>query len=50
MEKYTNRLEDKIMRFPDDFLWCGAVAAYQIEGGWDADRTKRRRITETGNW
>jgi 6-phospho-beta-glucosidase len=22
--------------FPDDFLWGGAVAAHQFEGGWDA--------------
>ena len=23
--------------FPDNFLWGGAVAAHQVEGGWDAD-------------
>ena len=25
------------MRFPENFLWGGAVAAHQCEGGWDAD-------------
>ncbi|WP_424466866.1 6-phospho-beta-glucosidase [Pseudoclavibacter helvolus] len=24
-------------RLPNDFLWGGAVAAHQLEGGWDAD-------------
>ena len=24
-------------RFPDGFLWGGAVAANQVEGAWDAD-------------
>ena len=24
-------------RFPKDFLWGSASAAYQVEGGWDAD-------------
>ena len=23
--------------FPKDFLWGSASAAYQVEGGWDAD-------------
>ena len=23
--------------FPKDFLWGGAVAAHQFEGGWQAD-------------
>lgn len=25
------------MAFPENFLWGGAVAAHQLEGGWDAD-------------
>ena len=25
------------MAFSDDFLWGGAVAAHQLEGGWDCD-------------
>ncbi|MCK1233248.1 glycoside hydrolase family 1 protein [Streptococcus uberis] len=24
-------------QFPKDFLWGGAIAAHQVEGGWDAD-------------
>ncbi|CAL1538499.1 unnamed protein product [Lymnaea stagnalis] len=24
-------------QFPDDFVWAAATAAYQIEGGWNAD-------------
>jgi len=26
--------EMKVTRFPKDFLWGSASAAYQIEGGW----------------
>lgn len=28
---------EKLAPFPPDFLWGAASAAYQIEGGWDAD-------------
>lgn len=28
---------EKLDPFPKDFLWGAASAAYQIEGGWDAD-------------
>ena len=24
-------------KFPDDFIWSASTAAYQIEGGWNAD-------------
>lgn len=48
-------------KLPKDFLWGGAVAAHQIEGGWDQDGkgpsvadvmtvggpNKRRQITDT---
>jgi beta-glucosidase len=29
--------DDTFLRFPDDFLWGTATAAYQIEGAWDQD-------------
>ena len=29
--------EMKVTRFPKDFLWGSASAAYQIEGGWKED-------------
>jgi beta-glucosidase len=28
---------NETVRFPDDFLWGSATAAYQIEGAWNAD-------------
>ena len=48
------------MALPKDFLWGGAVAAHQLEGGWDQDGrgpsvsdvltagtvSERRRITD----
>lgn len=27
-------MKDKHGRFPKDFLWGGALAANQVEGGW----------------
>ena len=40
--------------FPKDFLWGSASAAYQVEGGWDADGKEmciRDRInTWCKNW
>ena len=27
----------KLKEFPEAFLWGAASAAYQVEGGWDAD-------------
>ena len=29
--------QSKLEKFPKDFLWGAASAAYQIEGGWNAD-------------
>ena len=37
--------EMKVTRFPKDFLWGSASAAYQIEGGFDC--TKEGRITSS---
>lgn len=34
MEDETRMLYED---FPPDFLWSSATAAYQVEGGWDAD-------------
>ena len=28
---------EKSIGFPTNFLWGSASAAYQVEGGWDAD-------------
>ncbi len=28
----------KQQQLPKDFLWGGAVAAHQVEGGWDQGR------------
>ena len=30
---------------PENFLWGGAVAAHQLEGGWDADAAARPSAT-----
>ena len=33
------QMEDGIYydRFPDDFIWSSATAAYQVEGAWNED-------------
>lgn len=33
--KIESNVERKMSIFNDDFLWGGAVAAHQIEGGWN---------------
>jgi 6-phospho-beta-glucosidase len=33
----VNGLNSKKTRFPDGFLWGGAVAANQLEGAYQAD-------------
>ena len=35
MPKDENR--NDVQRFPDDFIWGAATAAYQIEGAWNVD-------------
>ena len=36
-EGKINRDDFYYGKFPDDFIWSASTAAYQIEGGWDAD-------------
>lgn len=32
-----HRQQPRDLKFPSDFVWGTATAAYQVEGGWDAD-------------
>ena len=36
-------------KLPKDFLWGGAIAAHQAEGGWDAGGKIRVQLIEVRN-